>query len=309
MDLETLKLKTKEITEKINNLQRGNEILEGKYNFLDYCHTELGNKNQKIRKNLTQLTEKEKNLENLFFYVIRNFFPNLKFNENTLPDNNNNNNNNNNNVSNLTNNNEQIIDISKNEIINHIYKQLQNLYLKNGNNNYNLENIMKDASKQKVNQLIDYLSKNNNNNIETQNDIQYFSQIKNFQEKYLNDLDETYNNSNNNNINNKIIKFDNNTNNDFLNNFFKYKENKEKEKENIYNNNNKMLINNSINNSLYNKNFLNNKRERDFSNNNTTSNNNNNNNNNSNIVKDNSYMSLSTDKKESIDSDGLRDLM
>ena len=307
MDLETLKLKTKEITEKINNLQRGNEILEGKYNFLDYCHTELGNKNQKIRKNLTQLTEKEKNLENLFFYVIRNFFPNLKFIDNTLPDNNNNNNNNNN-VNNLTNNNEQIIDISKNEIINHIYKQLQNLYLKNGNNNYNLENIVKEASKQKVNQLIDYLSKNNNNNIETQNDIQYFSQIKNFQEKYLNDLDENYNNSNNNNINNKIIKFDN-TNNDFLNNFFKYKENKEKEKENIFNNNNNNNINlnnNLINNSIYNKNYLNNKRERDFNSNNNTINSNLNN---SNILKDNSYMSLSTEKKESIDSDGLRDLM
>ena len=304
MDLETLKLKTKEITEKINNLQRGNEILEGKYNFLDYCHTELGNKNQKIRKNLTQLTEKEKNLENLFFYVIRNFFPGLKFIDNTLPDNNNNGNNNNSN----NNNNEQIIDISKNEIINHIYKQLQNLYLKNGNNNYNFENIMKDANKQKVNQLIDYLTKNNNNNYETQNDIQYFSQIKNFQEKYLNDLDESYNNNNfNNNLGNKIIKFDhNNSNNDFLNNFFKYRENKEKE--NIYNNNNNNNINlniNNLNNTIYNKKFLNNKRERTFSNNINT----NNSNNNTNLVKDNSYMSLSTDKKESVDSDGLRDLM
>ena len=91
----------------------------------------------------------------------------------------------------------------------------------------------------------------------------------------------------------------------------KHVETKIIEKENIFNNNNNTLnlnINSLNNNTIYNKNFLKNKRERTFSNN-INNNNNNNSNNNMNIVKDNSYMSLSTDKKESVDSDGLRDLM
>ena len=189
LDLEGIRERTKDIAEKINSLKKRIEILEGKHDFLDYCHSELGARNQKIKKDLILLLDKEKILENLFFYVIQNFFPNLKIieNDNSLPDKNNINQ-------------EKIFDISKNEIISQIYKKIQNYYLINGQNLNNIENFMSESSKNKISKLIQLIAEKNRN-AEAQNELNYFKQIKDFQEKYLNDLDENLNAAKNFNLN------------------------------------------------------------------------------------------------------------
>ena len=181
LDLEGIRERTKDIAQKINSLKKRIEILEGKHDFLDYCHSELGARNQKIKKDLILLLDKEKILENLFFYVIQNFFPNLKIieNDNSLPDKNNINQ-------------EKIFDISKNEIISQIYKKIQNYYLINGQNLNNIENFMSESSKNKISKLIQLIAEKNRN-AEAQNELNYFKQIKDFQEKYLSDLDENLN--------------------------------------------------------------------------------------------------------------------
>jgi hypothetical protein len=189
LDLEGIRERTKDIAEKINSLKKRIEILEGKHDFLDYCHSELGARNQKIKKDLILLLDKEKILENLFFYVIQNFFPNLKIieNDNSLPDKNNINQ-------------EKIFDISKNEIISQIYKKIQNYYLINGQNLNNIENFMSESSKNKISKLIQLIAEKNRN-AEAQNELNYFKQIKDFQEKYLSDLDENLNAAKNFNLN------------------------------------------------------------------------------------------------------------
>ena len=189
LDLEGIRERTKDIAEKINSLKKRIEILEGKHDFLDYCHSELGARNQKIKKDLILLLDKEKILENLFFYVIQNFFPNLKIieNDNSLPDKNNINQ-------------EKIFDISKNEIISQIYKKIQNYYLINGQNLNNIENFMSESSKNKISKLIQLIAEKNRNT-EAQNELNYFTQIKDFQEKYLSDLDENLNVAKNFNVN------------------------------------------------------------------------------------------------------------
>ena len=189
LDLEGIRERTKDIAQKINSLKKRIEILEGKHDFLDYCHSELGARNQKIKKDLILLLDKEKILENLFFYVIQNFFPNLKIieNDNSLPDKNNINQ-------------EKIFDISKNEIISQIYKKIQNYYLRNGQNLNNIENFMSESSKNKISKLIQLIAEKNRN-AEAQNELNYFKQIKDFQEKYLSDLDENLNVAKNFNVN------------------------------------------------------------------------------------------------------------
>ena len=189
LDLDGIRERTKDIAEKINSLKKRIEILEGKHDFLDYCHSELGARNQKIKKDLILLLDKEKILENLFFYVIQNFFPGLKIidNDNSLPDKNNINQ-------------EKIVDISKNEIISQIYKKIQSYYLRNGQNLNNIENFMSESSKNKISKLVQLIAEKNRN-AEAQNELNYFKQIKDFQEKYLNDLDENLNAAKNFNLN------------------------------------------------------------------------------------------------------------
>ena len=189
LDLDGIRERTKDIAEKINSLKKRIEILEGKHDFLDYCHSELGARNQKIKKDLILLLDKEKILENLFFYVIQNFFPGLKIidNDNSLPDKNNINQ-------------EKIFDISKNEIISQIYKKIQNYYLRNGQNLNNIENFMSESSKNKISKLVQLIAEKNRN-AEAQNELNYFKQIKDFQEKYLSDLDENLNAAKNFNLN------------------------------------------------------------------------------------------------------------
>ena len=51
---------------------------------------------------------------------------------------------------------------------------------------------MSESSQNKISQLIKLIAEKNRN-AEAQNELKYFSQIKDFQEKYLNDLDENLN--------------------------------------------------------------------------------------------------------------------
>lgn len=139
----------------------------------------MGERNKKIKAQLSGLIEKQKTLESLFLWVIKNKFPNLKIIDNSLPDKNSNN--------------EQIVDISKNEIITQIYKKIQVYCLRNNIDVSNIDSFLSEANRSMLSQMIDVVSQKNNNNLEIQNEINYFSQVKDFQEKYLSDLDENLN--------------------------------------------------------------------------------------------------------------------
>lgn len=69
------------------------ETLEGKHSYLEICHTELASRNQKIKIQISSLTDKEKQLENLLIFALKNFAPNfmiknsdMKYFDNTLPE-------------------------------------------------------------------------------------------------------------------------------------------------------------------------------------------------------------------------------
>ena len=59
---------------------------------------------------------------------------------------------------------------------------------------------MSESSQNKISQLIKLIAEKNRNT-EAQNELKYFSQIKDFQEKYLSDLDENLNVAKNFNVN------------------------------------------------------------------------------------------------------------
>lgn len=197
MDLEGIKQKTKEVAESITNLQRRIEILEGKHDFLDYCHSELSARNQKIKNQLSLLSEKEKNLEHLFFYIIQTFCPSIQIIENLLPD------------ENAPQ--DQIVQFNKNEFVNQIIKKIQNYWNRNSTNGNNsnsnsnstmpsfidIQDNAKDSNWANLSKLIEFISsKKTPSNSEIQNEIKYFAQIKDFQLKYLNDLDNNGTNGN-----------------------------------------------------------------------------------------------------------------
>ena len=60
------------------------DCLEGKHSFLEILHSELISRNHKIKSQLTGLIDKEKNLENLLLFALKNFAPNLFFKNNEL---------------------------------------------------------------------------------------------------------------------------------------------------------------------------------------------------------------------------------
>ena len=70
--------KALKLAEIVNRLKKKVEILEGKYDFLEYCNKEFGQNNINIMNKLQKILEKKNNLENFFTFLITNFFPNLK---------------------------------------------------------------------------------------------------------------------------------------------------------------------------------------------------------------------------------------
>ena len=210
LNLNKMYKKAVKLSQIVSNLRRKVEILEGKYDFLEYCNYTFGRNNKDIINKLQKILDKKKSLENLFFYMIRNFFPNMKAVENTLP-----------NTSPTTSiqTNNQINDLRNNEIISQIYKIFNlsdsNLSTNNisGNNNFiGNNNKIIDFQKKYFNDLDDQ----NNTNIKSVSFDYKDSQDNNSiniseNDKIKNDKDILNVTSNNNSIDNK------NKSNQFLN--------------------------------------------------------------------------------------------
>ena len=267
LNLNKMYKKAVKLSQIVSNLRRKVEILEGKYDFLEYCNYTFGRNNKDIINKLQKILDKKKSLENLFFYMIRNFFPNMKAVENTLP-----------NTSPTTSiqTNNQINDLRNNEIISQIYKTFNlsdnnlstnnisgnNNFIGNNNkinNNFGKNNIINNNeenlnySKTRIAQLMDQLSVDEQFNVEAR-EINTYNKIIDFQKKYFNDLDEQ------NNTNIKSVSFD-------------YKDSQDNNSINISENdkikNDKDILNvTSNNNSIDNKSnqFLNKKTARDIDN-------------------------------------------
>ena len=230
LNLNKMHKRVLKLSEIVTNLRKKVEVLEGKYDFLEYCNHEFGENNKNIMNKLQKILDKKKTLENLFFYMIRNFFPNIKLVENTLPDSS---------IKSSIQSNNQIADLRNNEIISQIYK-IFNLSENNKSNNNNISgnntnnvinnNIVNNAFSNNSNNLLNNLNiKNNNDENATYNktriaqlmdqiidkdqssvekrEISTYNKIKDFQKKYFNDLDEQNPNKiENNSFYNKDIK-------------------------------------------------------------------------------------------------------
>ena len=154
--------KATKLAEIVSNLRKKIEVLEGKYDFLEYCNKEFGENNKNIMNKLQKILEKKYSLENFFSLLMNNFFPNLKIVDNTLPvpsDKNNN----------QLQNNNQLSDMRNKEIISQLYK-IFNLNDNNTNNTFNNNNISGNNKNNNViinnnltgNNIIPNLKKNNN---------------------------------------------------------------------------------------------------------------------------------------------------
>ena len=213
LNLNKMYKKALKLSEIVTNLRKKVEILEGKYDFLEFCNNEFGENNKNITNKLQKILDKKKNLENLFFYMIRNFFPNIKLVDNTLPDPT---------LKSSIQSNNQISDLRNNEIISQIYKifNLSDNNLSNNNisniststanniitnniinnnisnnnilNNINIKNNNDDnfnCNKIRITQLMDQLIDKEQSTIESR-EINTYNKIMDFQKKYFIDLDE-----------------------------------------------------------------------------------------------------------------------
>ena len=133
---------------------------------MEYCNNEFGENNKSIMNKLQKILDKKKTLENLFFYMIRNFFPNIKLVDNSLPDPS---------LQSSIQANNQISDLRNNEIISQIYKifNLGDNNLTNNNNSNNISENNRNSSSNIItnNNLISNSLTNNNilNNINIKN--------------------------------------------------------------------------------------------------------------------------------------------
>jgi hypothetical protein len=256
--------------------------LEGKYDFLEYCNNEFGKNNKNIMNKLQKILEKKKRLENIFFCLIRTFFPNIKLVENALPNsfhnnsiqannqiqdlrnseinsqickifnlNDNNLSNNNNttisgNSNNINVNNNSILsnNLENNNLLNNINLASNNI---NDNFNYNKTNLV---------QLMDKIIDKDQSNIESR-EINTYNEIKDFQKKYFNDLDDLNASKSKNNS----IDFNNNA------QFANEQENNSLQADNIKSDKDLLTVT-SVNNSIENKNnqFLGKKTGREMDN-------------------------------------------
>ena len=206
LNLNKMYKKAIKLSEIVNTLRRKVEVLEGKYDFLEYCNYEFGRNNKDIINKLQKILDKKKNLENFFFYMIRNFFPNIKLVENPIH--------NSSSPSTSIQSNNQINDLKNNEIISQIYKifnlsdsnlstnniSSNNNFVNNSNkiNNFGKSNIINNkncnednlnGSKAKIEQLMDQLIDKEQFNVEAR-EINTYNKILDFQKKYFTDLDD-----------------------------------------------------------------------------------------------------------------------
>lgn len=195
VDVENMKDATIKIAEKISALKKRINLLETKYDFLNYCNIDLSQRNYKIKKDLSELNEKEQNLITLFFYIVRNFYPNVKFIDNCF-------------VIGETTNSKTFL--KKQEFINQLFNNLQfcypykkNIFEKQSPNiafedinikeccSANFEscffNFDSYQSKMSFN-LNPSFQTNKVNVVDLEKEILYFTQINEFQKKYLHEL-------------------------------------------------------------------------------------------------------------------------
>ena len=218
LNLEKMYKKAMKLSEIVANLRKKIEVLEGKYDFLEFCNKEFGENNKNIMNKLQKILDKKQTLESFFSLLINNFFPNMKLVDNTLPvptDKNNN----------QIQNNNQISDMRNKEIVSQLYK-IFNLNDNNTNNNISVNNknniiinnnltgnniipnpkknnnllnkvnISTDDSnnniilnKNKINQIMEQIVDKDQLSTESR-EIKTYNKIMDFQKQYFKDLEE-----------------------------------------------------------------------------------------------------------------------
>ena len=218
LNLEKMYKKAMKLSEIVANLRKKIEVLEGKYDFLEFCNKEFGENNKNIMNKLQKIMDKKQTLESFFSLLINNFFPNMKLVDNTLPvptDKNNN----------QIQNNNQISDMRNKEIVSQLFK-IFNLNDNNTNNNISVNNknniiinnnltgnniipnpkknnnllngvnISTDDSnnniilnKNKINQIMEQIVDKDQLSTESR-EIKTYNKIMDFQKQYFKDLEE-----------------------------------------------------------------------------------------------------------------------
>ena len=218
LNLEKMYKKAMKLSEIVANLRKKIEVLEGKYDFLEFCNKEFGENNKNIMNKLQKTMDKKQTLESFFSLLINNFFPNMKLVDNTLPvptDKNNN----------QIQNNNQINDMRNKEIVSQLFK-IFNLNDNNTNNNISVNNknniiinnnitgnniipnpkknnnllngvnISTDDSnnniilnKNKINQIMEQIVDKDQLSTESR-EIKTYNKIMDFQKQYFKDLEE-----------------------------------------------------------------------------------------------------------------------
>ena len=203
--------KALKLSEAVRNSKKEIEVLQGKYTFLEYCHSEFKKDNKNIINKLKAILDRKKNLETFFFALIQIALPNFKFIENPLLNNNTN--------KNSLAKNSQIGDFRLNEIVSQIYKLLNandankvsnntiktnnNNTIINGNiiNNISIKNPKGEESfncnKAKFSQFMsNFIDKEEEERANTE--INTYNEILNFQKSYFNEIDNQYTKKNKN---------------------------------------------------------------------------------------------------------------
>ena len=212
--------KALKLSEIVSNLRNKIQILEGKYDFLEFCNKEFGENNKNIMNKLQKTMDKKYTLESFFTLLINNFFPNLKLVDNTLPNSSEINNN-------QLQNNNQLTDKRNKEIITQLYKILNindnnsndnNISQNNKNsiiinNNITGNNIIPNSkksnnilnginiinstnddnnniiyNKNKINQIMEQIADKESLSTESR-EIKTYNKIMNFQKEYFKDLE------------------------------------------------------------------------------------------------------------------------
>ena len=198
----------------VRTLRKKVQILEGKYDFLEYCNKEFGENNKNIVSKLQKILDKKHTLETVFTLLVQTFFPNMKLVDTSLPNpseqnqvqpnnqisekrNNEiisqlykvfnlNDNNMGNNPNNISNNNQNGI-ISNNNIIQNNKKNSNILNGINIINNSDDKNII--CNKNQINQLMEQMVDSEQESTETR-EIKTYNKIIDFQKQYFKDLEE-----------------------------------------------------------------------------------------------------------------------
>ena len=78
LNLNKMYKKAIKLSEIVNTLRRKVEVLEGKYDFLEYCNYEFGKNNKDIINKLQKILDKKKEFGKFLFLYDKKFFPKYK---------------------------------------------------------------------------------------------------------------------------------------------------------------------------------------------------------------------------------------